>query len=78
MDDVCSTHGVWLRDSKWQSLLQFDGTVGSGSEDALEEVPTSLMQWAVIVVGASENSIDGTEVSQKIALEHVATTDCER
>lgn len=65
----CCAWRVWLRDSKWQSLLQFDGTAGSGSEDALEEVLTSLMQWAVRVVGASEKSRGGTEVSQKIALE---------
>ena len=70
MDDVVQhPWRVWLRDSKWQSLLQFDGTAGSGSEDALEEVLTSLMQWAVRVVGASEKSIGGTEVSPKIALE---------
>eukprot|EP00434_Breviolum_minutum_P009615 symbB.v1.2.008465.t1/scaffold474.1/size199077/8 len=51
MDDVVQhPWRVWLRDSKWQSLLQFDGTAGSGSEDALEEGEVAIVRPAKLVL----------------------------
>ena len=56
---------------RWNGGLWFGGCIRRGPDIV------DAMGCDTVVVGASKNSIDGTQVSQKIALEHVVTTDCE-